>query len=116
MAARDRQRAIERQNLESCPIVESVDIVGETWRLNVLAALQDEEMRFNELKRVTNARSGTLSQMLEALQEHDLVERRTEAAAPIAVYYSLTEKGEALEHLFDDIEAWADEWLDASWG
>lgn len=116
MAARDRQRAIERRNLESCPIVESLDIIGETWRLNVLAALQNEEMRFNELKREINARSRTLSQTLEALQEHDLVERRTEAAAPIAVYYSLTEKGEALEPVFEDIEAWADEWLDGTWG
>lgn len=115
MAARDRQRAIEQQNLESCPIVESLDIIGETWRLNVLAALQDQEMRFNELKRETNARSRTLSQTLEALQEHGLVERRTEEAAPIAVYYSLTEKGEALKPVFDDLEAWADEWLDASW-
>ena len=114
MAATERQQEIEQTNLETCPIVESVEIIGETWRLNVLAALQDGEMRFNELKRETNARSRTLSQTLEALQEHGLVERRTEEAAPIAVYYRLTEKGAALSPIFDDLEEWADEWLNTS--
>jgi DNA-binding HxlR family transcriptional regulator len=114
MAATDRQREIERSNLETCPVVESIDVIGETWRLNVLGALQEREMRFNELKRETNARSRTLSQTLETLQDEGLVERRTEEAAPIAVYYRLTEKGAALQPVFDDLEAWADEWLDSS--
>lgn len=115
MAAKERQREIERSNVDACPVVESMDIIGETWRLNVLAALRDGEMRFNELKRETNARSRTLSQTLEALQEHGLVERRTEEAAPIAVYYRLTEKGAALDPVFDDLAEWADEWLSPSW-
>ena len=115
MAAEERREAIREANSGSCPVVHSLDVVGETWRLNVLLALQDGEMRFNELKRETNARSRTLSQTLETLLEHDLIARRSEKADPIAVYYSLTEKGAALEPVFDDLEAWADEWLEESW-
>jgi DNA-binding HxlR family transcriptional regulator len=41
------------------------------------------------------------------------VDRRLEEDAPVATYYSLTEKGESLCPVFDEIEAWADEWLPA---
>lgn len=119
MAIEDRQQRVEQSNLTACPTVESIDIIGETWRLNVLNALrekQEGELRFNELKRETNARSRTLSQTLETLMEHGLVERRMEEAAPVAVYYSLTEKGRALEPVFDELERWADEWLETDWG
>jgi len=34
-----------------------------------------------------------------------LVERRTEAAALVATYYSLTEKGAALRPVFDELDA-----------
>lgn len=119
MAIEDRRQRVERSNRTACPTVESVDIIGETWRLNVLNALQETqggELRFNELKRATNARSRTLSQTLEPLLEHGLVERRMEEASPVAVYYSLTEKGRALEPVFDALERWADEWLESEWG
>lgn len=118
MAIDDRQQKVERSNFAACPTVESIDIIGETWRLNVLNALQEAkgELRFNELKRETNARSRTLSQTLETLMEHGLVERRMEEASPVAVYYGLTAKGQALEPVFDELERWADEWLESDWG
>lgn len=112
MATNERQEDIKESNAESCPVVNSIDVIGETWRLNVLHALGDGELRFNELKRETNARSRTLSQTLETLSDHGLVERRSEEAAPIAVYYSLTEKGKALQPIFEDLENWATDWLE----
>jgi DNA-binding HxlR family transcriptional regulator len=99
---------------QACPTAETMDVIGTQWRLNVLHDLQDGEMRFNELKEATGASSRTLSQSLEALQEADLVERRSEEAAPIAVYYALTEKGEALGPVFEELDAWAREWVDLS--
>ena len=35
-----------------------------------------------------------------------------EEDAPVATYYSLTEKGVSLCPVFDAIEAWAEEWMD----
>jgi DNA-binding HxlR family transcriptional regulator len=103
-------------NAGACPTVESLDAIGTQWRLNVLYALQDGEQRFNALKESTGASSRTLSQTLETLQEHDLVERRSEEASPIAVYYRLTPKGEALESVFDALETWAEEHHDTDAG
>jgi DNA-binding HxlR family transcriptional regulator len=101
----------ERPVEEACAVVDSLEQVGSQWRLVVLYELQGGEQRFNELKRSTGASSRTLSRVLDDLQEADLVRRRIEEASPIATYYRLTEKGEALCPVFDEIEAWADDWL-----
>lgn len=96
----------------ACAVVDSLEQIGSQWRLVVLHDLLAGEKRFNELKRSTDASSRTLSRVLDDLKEVGLVSRRTEADAPIATYYRLTEKGESLCPVFDEIEAWADEWLD----
>ena len=102
-----------QQRVESaCPVVESMEQIGSKWRLLVLHDLQDGEKRFNELKRSTDANSRTLSRVLDDLQGTGLVERRIEEDAPVATYYSLTEKGRSLCPVFDEIEAWADNWID----
>ena len=94
-----------------CPIVDSIEQIGSQWRLIVLHELQGGERRFNELKRETDANARTLSRVLDDLQETGFVDRRMEEDAPVATYYSLTEKGESLGGVFSEIETWADEWL-----
>ncbi|QLC33926.1 helix-turn-helix transcriptional regulator [Halarchaeum sp. CBA1220] len=96
---------------EACAVVDSLQLVGSQWRLLVLHDLQEGEKRFNELKRSTDANARTLSRVLDDLGEAGLVSRRVEEDAPVATYYTLTEKGEALCPVFDEIESWADEWL-----
>lgn len=111
-ATTNRQDEIETKNVDACPVVEALDAVGTPWRLQILYALRDAELRFNELKRATGGRSKTVSDALDVLAEHNLITRRTEEAAPIAVYYRLTEKGETLVARLDDVSQWAVEWME----
>ena len=101
----------QRHDHEPCAVVDSIEQIGSQWRLVVLHDLQAGEKRFNELKRSTDASSRTLSRVLGDLQEANRVSRRIEEDAPIATYYRLTDKGESLCPVFDEIEAWADKWL-----
>ncbi len=96
-----------------CPIIDSLEQIGSQWRLVVLHELQSGERRFNELKRETDANARTLSRVLDDLQETGFVDRRMEEDAPVATYYSLTAKGESLAPVFQEIDAWAHEWLAA---
>lgn len=95
---------------ELCSVVEAVEEIGSEWRLIVLSDLLGGEKRFNELKRSTDANSRTLSRVLDDLEDGGLVDRRVEDR-PIATYYSLTEAGRHLCPVFQELEAWADEWL-----
>ena len=94
-----------------CSVIDSLEQIGSQWRLIVLHDLQEGEKRFNELKRSTDASSRTLSRVLDDLQELGFVNRRLEEDAPVATFYSLTPKGRSLCPVFDEIEAWADDWL-----
>jgi DNA-binding HxlR family transcriptional regulator len=103
---------VEEKNAEACPTVEAIEQIGSQWRLVVLHDLHGEEKRFNELERSTGASSRTLSRVLDDLEAAGLVNRRVEDK-PIATYYSLTEKSRELCPVFEELESWADEWLDA---
>jgi len=105
-----RQQEIESQNASACPVIETIDQVGTPWRMNVIYALDEGEQRFNELKRSTGARSKTLSDALEELVENDIVTRRMEEDAPVAVYYGLTRKGEELLDALSELDEWAQSW------
>ena len=111
-ARQQSEGSVEEKNAAACPVVEAVEEVGSQWRLVVLYGLEEGEKRFNELKRSTGASSRTLSRVLDDLGETGFVERRLEEDAPVATYYSLTPKGRSLCPVFDEIEAWADSWLD----
>ena len=108
----ERSSSPEEKNESACDVVESLEQIGSQWRLIVLNDLQEGEKRFNELKRSTGANSRTLSRVLDDLTDLGFVTRRLEEDAPVATYYSLTEKGRSLCPVFDEIEAWATEWLD----
>lgn len=110
--SRTRQQELHRKNATACPVVQAIDTVGTKWRLQILYALRESELRFNELKRATGGRSKTLSDALEVLTEEGLITRRTEEAAPIAVYYQLSESGERLLDKLDEVSQWAIEWLE----
>ena len=94
---------MKSKNATACPVVQAMETVGTQWRLQILYALEESELRFNELKRATGGRSKTLSDALEVLTDEGLIIRRTEEAAPIAVYYELSEKGATLLNRLDDI-------------
>jgi DNA-binding HxlR family transcriptional regulator len=95
----------------TCRVIDAIEQIGSQWRLIVLADLREGEKRFNELKRSTGASSRTLSRVLDDLQETGFVDRRLEEDAPVATYYSLTEKGRSLCPVFESVEEWAVEWL-----
>jgi DNA-binding HxlR family transcriptional regulator len=108
---RSEEPSVEERNADVCGVVEALDEIGSQWRLIVLNDLADGEKRFNELKRSTGASSRTLSRVLDDLEDVDLVARRVEDR-PIATYYSLTAKGEALGPVFEDLGEWAAEWVE----
>lgn len=98
---------------EQCPVARSFEVVGSKWRLTVLRCLHIwGEQRFSELQESSSADSSTLSRVLEELESQDLVHRRLEDR-PIATYYRLTDKGNALSDVFDEFEEWALEWTAA---
>lgn len=95
-----------------CPLIVPIKKIGSQWRLTILSELLEEEKRFNELKKSTEASSRTLSRVLDHLMEEELVNKRMEEESPVATYYSLTEKGKDLEPVFKEIQRWGNKWTE----
>ncbi|MFD1514487.1 winged helix-turn-helix transcriptional regulator [Halomarina rubra] len=102
---------VEQRNADVCNVVGAVEEMGAKWKLIVLNDLRDGEKRFNELKRSTGASSYTLSRVLNDLEEQGFINNRKEFESPVASYYTLTEKGDALCPVFESLDAWGEDWL-----
>ncbi|WP_276249116.1 helix-turn-helix domain-containing protein [Haladaptatus sp. YSMS36] len=107
----DELTEVERRNADVCNVVGSIEEIGSKWKLIILNDLRGGEKRFNELKRSTSASSYTLSRVLADLEEEGFVKNRKEFESPVASYYTLTEKGDALCPVFETLDAWGEDWL-----
>ena len=96
---------------EICPVLYTMSILGQRWKLPILWHLADEgTLRYNELKRgipiITNI---MLTQSLRDLEDAMLVERHNLETVPSHVEYSLTERGKTLIPILKQIHAWGDD-------
>ena len=99
---------------KSCPVCRTADIISGKWTLLVIRDLSYGNRRFCELERSLEGISPrTLSLRLRALEEHGIVARNTYPEVPPRVEYALTEKGEALVPLIDDMRRYGNRWLPA---
>ncbi|MDQ2939638.1 MAG: helix-turn-helix transcriptional regulator [Actinomycetota bacterium] len=95
-----------------CPVCRTSEIISGKWTLLVIRDLADGSRRFCELERSLEGISPrTLSLRLRALEEQGIVERNTYPEVPPRVEYALTEKGEALVPLIEDMRTYGRRWL-----
>ena len=96
----------------SCPVCRTAEVVCGKWTLLVIRDLAAGSSRFCELERSLEGISPrTLSLRLRALEEEGIVERHTFPEVPPRVEYALTEKGEALVPLVEDMRRYGRRWL-----
>jgi DNA-binding HxlR family transcriptional regulator len=95
-----------------CPVCRTAEVVCGKWTLLIIRDLAVGSSRFCELERSLEGISPrTLSLRLRALEEEGIVERHTFPEVPPRVEYALTEKGEALVPLVEDMRRYGSRWL-----
>src|SRR3984893_9280539 len=96
----------------SCPVCRTADIVCGKWTLLLVRDLAEGRTRFCELERsLAGISPRTLSLRLRALEEEGIVERHTYPEVPPRGEYALTDKGQALLPIIDDMRAYGEDWL-----
>ena len=79
---------------DSCPVKASLDLLGGKWTLMILFQINDNVMRYGELKRaVPGISEKMLIQDLNMLVENKLVSKKAYPEIPPRVEYRLTELG-----------------------
>jgi DNA-binding HxlR family transcriptional regulator len=97
---------------EECPVCRTAEVISGKWTLLIIRDLADSSLRFCELERSLSGISPrTLSLRLRALEDHGIVERQTYPEVPPRVEYALTDKGNALVPLIEDMRSYGSRWL-----
>lgn len=92
-------------NSNSCPVGNTLKIIGGKWRLRIINEIGEERRRFGELKRlIPDISEKMLIQELKALTEYGILEKKAYKEIPPKVEYYLTEKGKYIIPILDEIK------------
>ena len=98
-----------QQNIEpkiGC-IASALRVIGQKWTALIIRDLYTGPKRFGELeKSVGGVNPRTLTQRLEALENHGGVTKQTFAEVPPRTVYTLTDKGRDLIPILRSMAAW----------
>ena len=94
-----------------CPANAALNLLSERWTLHIVRILLGGKKRFNEIAREIGLNPATLRERLRALEEEEVVTRTVLSAMPPHVEYELTEKGQALNGIFESLAEWGRMWM-----
>jgi DNA-binding HxlR family transcriptional regulator len=93
-----------------CSIARTLDVVGEWWTPLILRDIAYGIRRFGEIQEDLGISANILSDRLDALLQHDLLETRVYHERPLRHEYRLTEKGAELIPALLALMQWGDRW------
>jgi DNA-binding HxlR family transcriptional regulator len=88
------------------------DTIGKKWSLLILRHLSaNDNIHFNELKRLLGISSNMLAKKLKQLEQEGLVTRRAVYdSSPLRVEYKITPLAKELDAIFIGLEKWIAKW------
>ncbi|MEO3413417.1 helix-turn-helix domain-containing protein [Roseovarius sp. CAU 1744] len=95
-----------------CPTETVLGIIGGKWKGMILWCLCQRTMRFGELhKTIPDITQRMLTKQLRDLEHYDIIVRKVYPVVPPKVEYSLSEHGQALKPLLEQLEVWSTDYL-----
>jgi DNA-binding HxlR family transcriptional regulator len=109
----DRKDGLAADSGCCCPFYhEAIELVGRRWTGAILRVLMERPMRFSEVgQAVPELSDRLLSARMKELEGRGIVRRTVHAGPPVRVEYSLSEMGRELGPTLDQLQEWAQRWL-----
>jgi DNA-binding HxlR family transcriptional regulator len=86
-------------------------LVARRWVPLVISAMQGRTLRYSDLKAsIPDISDAVLSERLKELEAASVVTRTVAPTTPVRIEYALTERGEELATVLDELRVWADRW------
>ncbi len=96
-----------KDELPSCPVATTVQIIGSKWKLLILRNLLVRAWRFNELQKSLDGISQkVLTDSLRSMEADGIITRTVYPEVPPRVEYALSELGESMRPIIDSMEQW----------
>ena len=90
-----------------CPLTAALTAIGGKWKLIIVYWLAESPKHFAALRRsIPGISQKVLTQQLRELEADGLVRRQPKGPVPAPVQYSLTDYGQSVLPLVEDIRVW----------
>jgi DNA-binding HxlR family transcriptional regulator len=93
-----------------CSVAQTLEVVGEWWTFLVVRDLFLGVHRFDDIQRRLGISRNVLTERLDHLVTHGVVERRPYQERPLRHEYVLTDKGRSLWPVLSALREWGDQW------
>ena len=94
----------------NCSIAQCLEVVGEWWSLLIVRDCFFGVSRFEQFQERLGIARNMLTQRLQTLADHGIVERVAYQAHPVRYDYRLTAKGRDLWPVLETMRQWGDRW------
>ncbi|TCS76441.1 winged helix-turn-helix transcriptional regulator [Pectinatus cerevisiiphilus] len=95
---------ISKDELPSCPVTTTVQLIGNKWRLLILRLLFDSTCRFSVLlKNIPGISAKVLTDNLRSMENDGLITREVCSHSPLHVEYSISPLGNDLRPIITAI-------------
>ncbi len=99
-----------------CPIASTLDLVGDKWSLVIIRDMLVGARRFGDfMASPEGIKTNILTNRLRRMEEAGLIERQAYQTRPPRFEYLLTERGEALLPVLQEMCRWANAHIDDTW-
>ena len=96
-----------KEDLPDCAVATTVSMIGNKWKLLIIRNLISRSWRFNELQRdLTGISQKVLTEALRSMEADGIITRTVYAEVPPRVEYALSELGESLCPVIEEMKKW----------
>jgi len=96
-----------------CPVEAALAVIGGKWKGIILYHLNNQTLRFNELKRlIPGITQRMLTKQLRELEADQIIHRKIFPEIPPKVEYSLTSFGLTLTPILKSLQEWGIEYIE----
>lgn len=89
------------------PVKDALEVLSGKWKLPIIVSLILGTKRFRQIARdIGGITDKMLSKELKELEEHQLIKRTVHDTFPPKVEYEITEHGESLRDMIDELREW----------
>ena len=97
-------------NSVGCPVELSLNLLGGKWKVVILARLKEQPLRYAELRhRIPGLSDKILTERLVDLRRQGWIERGRDGNGRGLIRYRLTEKGQTLRPVLQQLYEWGAE-------
>ncbi|AEI44769.1 winged helix-turn-helix transcriptional regulator [Paenibacillus mucilaginosus] len=102
----------QRKRRYMIPAEATIEVIGGKWKTLILCHLSYGPKRTSELKKaMPDITQKMLTQQLRELEEDGMILRTVYNQVPLKVVYELTETGESLQSILDQMCEWGEKYI-----